>query len=110
MTDRRERKRHSPEQVIAELRQADATLASGASIGQVCQRPEVSEQTHHRSRTCCPVRSGRLGRSSHIFPVKEEATGCIGAMWKQCDFATTASTLTTSTHQFHYHIATTLMW
>jgi len=44
------RKRHSPEQVIAKLREADALLGSGASIGQVCQKLEVAEATFHRWR------------------------------------------------------------
>ena len=50
MTERHGRKRHSSEQVIGKLREADAMLASGASIGQVCQKLEVSEQTYHRWR------------------------------------------------------------
>ena len=50
MTERRGRKRHSPEQIIAKLRESDAMLGSGASIGQVCQKLEVSEQTYHRWR------------------------------------------------------------
>jgi len=44
------KKRHGPDQVIAKLREADAMLGTGASIGQVCQRLEVSEQTFHRWR------------------------------------------------------------
>jgi Transposase. len=47
-TNRKRRKRHTPEQIIAKLREADAMKAGGASIGQVCQRLEVSEQTYHR--------------------------------------------------------------
>jgi transposase-like protein len=43
-------KRHSAEQVIAELREADALLAGGASVGQVCQKLEVSEATLNRWR------------------------------------------------------------
>ena len=50
MSERRRRKRHSPEQIIAKLREADVMLTGGASIGQVCQRLEVSEQTYHRWR------------------------------------------------------------
>jgi len=50
MSERRGRKRHSPEQIIAKLREADAMLSGGASIGQVCQRLEVSEQTLARWR------------------------------------------------------------
>jgi putative transposase len=44
------RTRHSPEQIIAKLREVDAKLASGANIGQVCQQLGVSEATFHRWR------------------------------------------------------------
>jgi putative transposase len=44
------KKRHKPEQVIGKLRDADAMLAGGKTIGQVCQSLEVSEQTFHRWR------------------------------------------------------------
>ena len=44
------RKRHSPEQVIQKLHDADAMLASGKTMGQVCQALEISEQTFHRWR------------------------------------------------------------
>ena len=40
--------RHTPEQVIRKLRQAEAALASGLTIGQVCQKLGVSEATFHR--------------------------------------------------------------
>lgn len=45
------RKRHTPEQVIPKLRQAEADLASGLSIGQVCQKLGISEPTYHRWQT-----------------------------------------------------------
>jgi len=44
------RTRHSPEQIIAKLGEADAMLGAGASVGQVCQRLGVSEATFHRWR------------------------------------------------------------
>jgi putative transposase len=44
------RKRHSPEQIIGKLREADALLGGGATIGQVCQKLEVGEATFHRWR------------------------------------------------------------
>ena len=44
------RKRHSPEQIIAKLREAEAGLSGGQTIGQVCQKLAVSEQTFHRWR------------------------------------------------------------
>ena len=43
-------KRHSPEQIIRKLREAEAMLAAQKTIGQVCQALEVSEQTYHRWR------------------------------------------------------------
>lgn len=44
------RKRHSPEQIIAKLREAEAGLSQGQTIGQVCQKLAISEQTFHRWR------------------------------------------------------------
>ena len=46
----RRRKRHSPEQIVRLLRDADAMLSGGRSIGEVCQSLEVSEATFHRWR------------------------------------------------------------
>lgn len=43
-------KRHTAEEVIAKLRQAEADLAQGLSIAQVGQRLGASEQTLHRWR------------------------------------------------------------
>jgi transposase-like protein len=43
-------KRHTAEEVIAELRQAEADLAQVLSVAQVCHRLGVSEQTLHRWR------------------------------------------------------------
>jgi transposase-like protein len=44
------RTRHSAEQIISKLREADAMSASGKSIAQVVQALGVSEQTFHRWR------------------------------------------------------------
>ena len=44
------RTRHKPEQVIVKLRQAEAELAQGASVGEVCQQLGVSETTFNRWR------------------------------------------------------------
>ena len=44
------RKRHTPEQIIKKLREADTMLAAGKTIGQIAQALGVSEQTFHRWR------------------------------------------------------------
>jgi transposase-like protein len=41
---------YSPEQIVRRLQEADAMLAVGKTVGQVCQTLEVSEQTFHRWR------------------------------------------------------------
>ena len=50
MSDGKKRKRHTPEQVIGKLREADAMLSGGASLGQVLQALGVSEATLNRWR------------------------------------------------------------
>lgn len=49
MTKRR-KKRHSPEQIIKKLGEADGMLAVGKTVGQVIQALEISEATLHRWR------------------------------------------------------------
>jgi transposase-like protein len=44
------RKRHTPEQVIRKLREADRMLSEGKTIAEVCQALEVAEATFHRWR------------------------------------------------------------
>jgi len=48
MTKRR--KRHSPEQIVKKLRDADAMLNAGKELAAVLQALEVSEATLHRWR------------------------------------------------------------
>lgn len=43
-------RRHTPEQVVRKLREADRLLGEGADISAVCRHLEVSEQTYHRWR------------------------------------------------------------
>ena len=44
------RKRHSPEQIVRKLREADRMLAEGADLALVCRQLEVSVQTYQRWR------------------------------------------------------------
>ena len=44
------RKRHTPEEIIRKLRDAEADLAAGLEIGEICQELGVSEATFHRWR------------------------------------------------------------
>ena len=43
-------KRTEPEQIVRVLREAEADLAGGKTVGQVCQKLSISEQTFYRWR------------------------------------------------------------
>jgi len=42
------RRRHTPEQVIRKLREAERMLAEGTELQEVCRSLEISVQTYHR--------------------------------------------------------------
>ena len=48
-------KRHTPEQIISKLREAEVTLAGCQTVAQVCRKLGVSGQTFYR---CRPVYGG----------------------------------------------------
>jgi len=49
MANRRRRK-HTPEQIVRKLQDADRMLAEGEDVAAVCRHLEVSEQTYYRWR------------------------------------------------------------
>ena len=44
------RKRHTPEEIIRKLREAEVELAKGQSAPQACRKIGVTEQTYYRWR------------------------------------------------------------
>lgn len=46
----KQQKRHSPEQVVNKLRQADVELSKGSTVAAVCKLIGVTEQTYFRWR------------------------------------------------------------
>jgi putative transposase len=44
------RRRHTPEQIVRKLREADRLLAEGADVASVCRHLEVSVPTYQRWR------------------------------------------------------------
>ena len=45
------KKRHSAEQIVGKLRQADVELGKGLKVPEVCRQLGISEQTYYRWRT-----------------------------------------------------------
>jgi len=50
------RRRHTPEQIVRKLREADKMLAEGVETPEVCKALEVSESTYHRWRAAARPR------------------------------------------------------
>ena len=44
------RKRYTPEQIIAKLREAEVELGKGRTVGEVCKQIGVTDQTYYRWR------------------------------------------------------------
>lgn len=44
------RNRHTPEQIVRKLRDADTALSEGKTVEEICKQLGISEQTYHRWR------------------------------------------------------------
>jgi len=44
------KRRHTAEQIIAKLREGEVELSQGMTVGQVCRKLEITEQTYYRWR------------------------------------------------------------
>ena len=44
------KKKHTPEQIVSKLRQADVELGKGLKVPEVCRQLGISEQTYYRWR------------------------------------------------------------
>ena len=42
--------RHTPEQIIRRLREADADLANGVPLADICKKLDIAENTYYRWR------------------------------------------------------------
>ena len=45
------KKRHSAEQIVVKLREADVDLGKGVTVPEVCKQMGISQQTYYRWRT-----------------------------------------------------------
>src|SRR5438270_351389 len=59
-------RKHSPDQIIPKLRAAEVELSGGLTIGQVCQKLAISENTSHRCHRA-PVLDYRCPRCGAVF-------------------------------------------
>ena len=52
------RKRFTPEKIMRMLREAEVSLSQGLTVGKICRRLEISEQTYYRRKLSGPTSSG----------------------------------------------------
>ena len=57
------RKRYQPEQIIGYLREAGVLLSKGSTVGQVCRKIGIAEQTYYHWRKDY----GSLSRPGQVF-------------------------------------------
>ena len=56
------RKRHTPDQILAKLRDAEVMESQGLSMAEIARKLEVSEQTFHRWRNQFGGMKGEEGK------------------------------------------------
>ena len=66
------KRRHTPEQIIQKLRQAEVELAQGATVGKVCKQIGVTEQTYYRWRS--EYGGMRLDQAKRLKQLEQENT------------------------------------
>jgi putative transposase len=67
-------RRHTPEQVVLKLREADRLLAEGAELPDVCRHLEISIQTYQRWRSGRGVAPAGQGSSAQTRTADARAT------------------------------------
>ena len=58
------RRRHTPEQIITALREAEVALANGKTVGEVGRQLGISEQTYYRWRK--EFGGMKVGQARHV--------------------------------------------
>jgi transposase-like protein len=71
------KKRYSPEQIIAKPREAEVELAKGQTIGTVCSKLGISEQTDYRWRR--EYGGIRVDQAKRLKPLERSRT-CSSSM------------------------------
>jgi hypothetical protein len=76
------RRRHTPEQVVRKLREADRLLGEGNELPEVIKQLEVSEQTYYRWRNQFGgMKADDVKRLKELFPGSPRATPGFSSTW-----------------------------
>ena len=64
------RRRHTPEQIITALREAEVGLANGKTVGEISRELGISEQTYYRWRK--EFGGLKVGQARHLKELERE--------------------------------------
>ena len=84
------KKRHSAEQIVGYLRQADVLLGKGQKVPEVCKQLGISEQTYYRWRTKYGGMDPQMARQLQELQAQcVETCGCFHvcdcfSLWFEC--------------------------
>mgnify|MGYP002066120293 CR=1 FL=1 len=85
------RKRFAPEKIISMLREAEVSLSQGLTVGQVCRRLGISEQTYYRWRK--QYGGMKISQARRMKSLRWPST-CLAAYSRHFSRKVLASTLT----------------
>ena len=75
------RKRHTPEQVINKLREAEVAISGGGTVAEASRQIGVTEQTFYRWRN-------EYGGSSRVIPIKSLVVGRMLRLYRRACYGT----------------------
>ena len=70
------KKRHTAEQIIPRLREAEVLLAQGVTVGEVCKKLAITQQTYYRWRK--EYGSLRVDQAKRLKGLEKENTEAVG--------------------------------
>lgn len=60
------KKRHTPEQIIVKLNEADVYLSKGLAVVDICKKLGISEQTYYRWRSQYRMKADEIRRLKEL--------------------------------------------
>jgi len=81
--DSQVKKRHSAEQIVGKLRQADVALGQGLKVPQVCRQLGISEQTCYRWRQKYGGMAPEVAKQLKALEKENARLKRVHRLWKQ---------------------------
>jgi putative transposase len=73
------RKRHTPEQIIRNLKTANQLIVQGKTVADVCRVLEVAQPTDHRWRQLC---GGKAAEEANRLTQLEKENAWLKSFWQ----------------------------